>query len=278
MAKLYDSILTLPGIGPKKAELFAQLGVHTLADLLACFPRAYEDRTRLSMLYELQEETPACFEAMVISEPRTTRIRKGLEITQVRVADETGRLNLTFFNQKYTAGQLHYGESYLFYGVLDSGSRGRSMSNPAFEPVAASGETTNCILPVYSLTAGLSNKALRKAVTAALELCCRSWRSCSPKRSLRAMTSAASAMPTRPSTDPNRLKHLSAPKSALCLKSFSSSPADFRCFAAEERRHPAAPLQTATSAHFTPRSPLRSRVHSSARSMRSARTFPQARR
>ncbi|MBQ1281946.1 MAG: ATP-dependent DNA helicase RecG [Oscillospiraceae bacterium] len=170
MAKLYDSILTLPGIGPKKAELFAQLGVHTLADLLACFPRAYEDRTRLSMLYELQEETPACFEAMVISEPRTTRIRKGLEITQVRVADETGRLNLTFFNQKYTAGQLHYGESYLFYGVLDSGSRGRSMSNPAFEPVAASGETTNCILPVYSLTAGLSNKALRKAVTAALEL------------------------------------------------------------------------------------------------------------
>ena len=96
MAELYDRIQTLPGIGPKKAELFAQLGVSTLADLLACFPRTYEDRTEILSICDLEEETPACFEAMVISEPRTTKIRKGLEITQVRVADQTAKLNLTF--------------------------------------------------------------------------------------------------------------------------------------------------------------------------------------
>ena len=168
MAHLSDSIRVLPGIGPKKQELYAALGIQTLYDLISHFPRTYEDRTRLCTISELQVDEPACFEAMVIQDPRTHLIRRGLEITQSVVADETAKLRLTFFNQKFSASQLRYGESYLFYGTLTGDYRGYGMQNPAFEPVGQSGTATNCILPVYPLTAGLSNKTIRKDVANAI--------------------------------------------------------------------------------------------------------------
>lgn len=169
MSKLYAPVTVIPGIGPKKATLFAALGIRTLYDLIVHFPRTYEDRTKLCFISELQYGQPACFEAMVVSQPRTTLIRKGLQITQLRVADDTARLNITFFNQKFTAEQLVYGETYLFYGALDHDYR--AMSNPSFERLDAAGETTNCILPVYPLTAGLSNKLIQKCVRYALDAC-----------------------------------------------------------------------------------------------------------
>lgn len=168
---LSDSIRVLPGIGPKKEEQFAVLGVRTLLDLLTYFPRAYEDRTTRLPIARLNPQEPACFEAMVISEPRTAHIRRGLDITHVTVADETGRLKLTFFNQRFTAERLHYGESYLFYGTLDGGLTGTGMRNPTFEPLDQTGLTTNCILPIYPLTEGISNNVIRKAVQAVLDNC-----------------------------------------------------------------------------------------------------------
>jgi len=168
---LQDSILKLPGIGPKKAELFHNLGVKTIWDLICLFPRAYEDRTTLRTIDHLEPGEPACFEAMVISDPRTNHIRKGLDITHVTVADQTGRLKITFFNQRFAAANLRYGESYLFYGTMDGGFTGTGMTNPVFEPLAQTGTVTNCILPVYPQTAGLTSKVIRKAVQLAMERC-----------------------------------------------------------------------------------------------------------
>ena len=100
-----DSILTLPGIGPKKAALFSRLGLHSLGDLLRFYPRDYENRTKLVSIAELEPGQPACFLASVISNPQTHAIpkpgRQRLEVTKVVVADDTQRLHLTFFNQGY---------------------------------------------------------------------------------------------------------------------------------------------------------------------------------
>ncbi len=172
MANLTDSIMTLPGIGTKKAALFAKLGVKTLGDLLRFYPRDYEDRTRLLPIAELENNVPACFTAAVVSAPQTHRIPKAggraLTVTKVAVADDTGRLNLTFFNATYAAEQLRRGESYCFYGAVTGDFLGYAMTNPLFEPVNAEGLVTRRILPIYPLTAGLSNKAVLSAVEAAL--------------------------------------------------------------------------------------------------------------
>ena len=118
MARLSDPITILKGVGPTKAKQFAALNIFTLEDLICHFPRAYEDRTRIVDIADMEEDRPACFRAVVMNHPRTHHVRKGLDITKVQVADHSGRLNLLSLNQKLTPEQPHYGWAFLFYGTL----------------------------------------------------------------------------------------------------------------------------------------------------------------
>jgi len=171
MAKLSDPITMLKGIGPTKAKQFANLNIYTLGDLICHFPRGYEDRTKLVTIDKLEVDQPACFRAMVMNTPRTAHVRKGLDITKVQVADHTARLNLTFFNQKFATEQLQYGKEYIFYGAVSGDFIGYSMTAPAFEALDSEPVTTRRVLPLYPLTAGLSNAAVLKAVRQALSVC-----------------------------------------------------------------------------------------------------------
>ena len=171
MAKLTDPITILKGIGPSKAKQFAALNIVTLGDLICHFPRGYEDRTRLLTIDKLEVDKPACFRAMVMNTPRTVRVRKGLDLTKVQIADRTARLNVTFFNNAYAAQQLRYGQEYIFYGAVSGDFVGYSMTNPVFEALDAPPVTTRRVLPIYPLTAGLSNAAVLKAVRQALSIC-----------------------------------------------------------------------------------------------------------
>ncbi len=171
MARLSDPVTILKGVGPTKAKQFAALNIYTLEDLICHFPRAYEDRTRLVPIEKLEVDQPACFKAMVMNTPRTSHIRKGLDITKVQVADHTGRLTLTFFNQKFTAEQLQYGKEYIFYGAVSGDFIGYNMTSPVFESLDSPPLTTRRVLPIYPLTAGLSNASVLKAVRQALAIC-----------------------------------------------------------------------------------------------------------
>lgn len=171
MARLTDPITILKGIGPTKAKQFAQLNIVTLRDLICHFPRGYEDRTKLVTIDKLEVDTPACFKAMVMNSPRTNHIRKGLDLTKVQVADHTARLNITFFNNKFAAEQLQYGREYIFYGMVSGDFIGYNMTNPVFEALDSQPVVTRRVLPIYPLTAGLSNAAMLKAVRQAMAIC-----------------------------------------------------------------------------------------------------------
>lgn len=166
---LFSPVTDLRGVGPARAAALQRLGIFTLYDLLAYFPRDYEDRTNPVEIAQLQPGVPACFEALVVSQPVLRRIGKSRDVTNLTVADETGKLTLHYFNQPYIKTQLHYGQSYYFYGTLLE--RGMQMANPAFEEAGRPGTVTNRLLPVYPLTAGLSNRTLcaciRQAFSAA---------------------------------------------------------------------------------------------------------------
>lgn len=171
MARLSDPITILKGIGPAKAKQFANLNIFTLQDLICHFPRGYEDRTKLLTIDKLEVDVPACFKAMVMNTPRTHNIRKGLDITRVQIADHTARLNVTFFNNRYAADNLQYGKEYIFYGTLSGDYAGYGMTNPVFEALESQPVTTRRVLPIYPLTAGLTNAAVLKAVQQALAIC-----------------------------------------------------------------------------------------------------------
>ena len=171
MAKLSDPVTMLKGVGEVRAKQLAQLNIFTLRDLICDFPRGYEDRTKLVPIEKLEPDVPACFRAMVMNTPRTSHIRKGLDLTKVQVADSTGRLNVTFFNSRFAAQQLEYGREYIFYGAVSGDFIGYSMTNPVFEAPESQPVTTRRILPIYPLTAGLTNAALLRLVQQALAVC-----------------------------------------------------------------------------------------------------------
>lgn len=88
----------------------------------------------------------------------------------MRVADETGRLTLSWFNQSYRKSQLVYGQSYIFYGAVRADHPGQ-MANPSFESVEAAGQLTGRLIPIYPLTEGLTSRVLAASIAQALDAC-----------------------------------------------------------------------------------------------------------
>ena len=156
------------GVGEKRALAFNRLGVNTLADLLAFYPRAYEDRTRIYRVRELIPGEFCSFAATVIEPVQVAYIRTGLTISKTVVADPTGRVFLTFFNQTYVKNNLVVGKRYLFYGkIVQNGGR-YEVNSPQYERVDGDGLPDGKIVPVYPLAAGLTQKAVASAVERAL--------------------------------------------------------------------------------------------------------------
>lgn len=158
-----DPITVLPGIGPARAEKLEKLGLTTVGSLLLWFPRDYEDRTRFTAIADAPAGDPVCISAVIATQPHLAHIRKGLDLVKVKAVDETGVLDLTFFNQPYVRNALHVGESFIFFGKADGEGPRRSMTNPAFEP-AGTGRITGRIVPVYPLTEGITNRLLTDCI------------------------------------------------------------------------------------------------------------------
>lgn len=72
--------------------------------------------------------------AMVASPPTISHIRKGLDLVKLRAVDDTGTLDVTFFNQAWLKNSLHQGETYIFYGRAEGSLLRHQMANPVVEP------------------------------------------------------------------------------------------------------------------------------------------------
>ena len=194
---LRDAVRYLPGIGEKRAALFAKLGVVTLRDLLYCFPRAYQNRGDIRQVVPAAKELeksrgevfrailtgelenteenkpslsapPAAYLLTVGSRPTTARIRGRLTLTKFSAFDESGTCGITYFNQSYAADRFKPGQTYRFWGRLSSNGGRPSLASPEAEPVLE-GETLPPLTPVYRLTAGLNGRQIASAVASALK-------------------------------------------------------------------------------------------------------------
>ena len=167
-------VSALRGVGPKKAEAFHKLGVDTLRDLVQLFPRRYEDRTRFTPIAYARPGDTVCIRAMVAAEPRLNRIRRGMELVKLRAVDDTGSVDITYFNQTYRKDSLHQGETYIFFGKIGTVGQKKTLTNPVAERedrAGSPGSVTGRIMPIYPLTAGLNQRVLMDAVRAALDAC-----------------------------------------------------------------------------------------------------------
>ena len=167
---LSSGVRELPGVGEVRARALDKLGLGTVKDLLTYFPRSYEDRTRVSDIASAPEDAPVCVRAMVAQPPRLSRIRKGLELVKVRAVDESAVMTVTFFNQAYVKDALKTGQTYVFYGRVERVGRAAQMTNPVFEREGAA-RFTGRVMPVYPLTAGISNNLLAALTARCVEEC-----------------------------------------------------------------------------------------------------------
>ena len=170
MADLHTGVQTIPGIGPQRAKALEKLGISTLGDLIAYFPRRYDDRREKKTIRDLVPGEYACVSAMIASTPTVAHIRKGMDLVKVRCVDDTGVLDLTFFNQTWLKDHLQVGQTYVFYGKAEGNLLRRSMASPVVEKEGQE-EQTGRIVPVYPLTAGVSQLILRRSVRQGLDQC-----------------------------------------------------------------------------------------------------------
>lgn len=155
--ELYDDMKSIKGIGPRKAEALAKMNIRTLEDLIYFFPRGYEDRRNIRKISELHEDETAVIRAKVklVTSDSFRRGRK--QLLRLLVSDDTGNIEIIFFNAKYLQKRFKNGQEYVFYGKVAANFGKLQMVHPDFSnDVEISG-----ILPVYPLTRGITQREMR---------------------------------------------------------------------------------------------------------------------
>src|SRR5437773_3704449 len=128
------------GVGPKKAEVLARAGIHTVEDAVWSLPWRYEDRTQVRSIGSLLPGQEAVVAGEIRSVKLTVTARQRRKLVEAMAVDETGRLDLVWFNQAYLAETFRAGQHLMLYGLVKARS-GRwthlQMENPAFEILEA---------------------------------------------------------------------------------------------------------------------------------------------
>jgi len=159
---LNASLTVLAGVGPRHAAMLTRLGLNTLGDMLYNFPHRYEDYSQLKPIRDVfygQSLTVIGEVTMVNSHP----LRGGkMTITEAVINDGTAGLRLTWFNQPWLTNTLKVGEAISVSGKVEQYLGRLVMNSPDWEPVEVENLHTNRIVPIYPLTANVTQKWLRK--------------------------------------------------------------------------------------------------------------------
>ena len=169
MKNIKSEIRYLKGVGPKRAESLARLGITVIEDLLFYLPRRYEDRsiitpldcTTIGHFYTIR----AKIEQMSLY---TTKVSRKT-VFQMKVFDGTSHIYVVWYNMPFLKRNFSVGEEYYFYAKIERLDK-VLMMHPDYEPVSSEDSlNTGRIIPVYPLTADVSQKYLRKTITMAVK-------------------------------------------------------------------------------------------------------------
>jgi len=172
-------VSVLKHVTERKAAQLHEWGVDTVLDLLTTYPRRgrYIDRTAKASVSGLDVGDVAAVLAEV-TRVRKAQARNRRTIVYVTVRDETGTLEIVFFNQPWRSSQLAVGTEAIFWGKAGEYKGARQMVNPVVDVVAGVDEEavgrnrrTLRILPVYpaSAKAGLTSWEIGTYIEEALE-------------------------------------------------------------------------------------------------------------
>jgi ATP-dependent DNA helicase RecG len=161
MLSMLTSLKELVGVGDKIAEQLGSAGLKTINDLVAYFPRKYDDYSNVSQVADIR---PGLVTVKVkFQNIRERRARRGLSITEADAVDPSGAVRVIWFNQPYRSNSIKADKTYYLSGEFALQRQRLQIVNPSIE-LDDTGETSQTarILPTYRETANISSVLIRK--------------------------------------------------------------------------------------------------------------------
>ncbi len=166
--ELSDNISSLPGIGEKLTQAFANKNVLTIYDLLFYLPRRYEDYSNVSKISNLRPGL-VTIKARILN-ISVRRARRGLLVTEAVASDSSGSVRVVWFNQPYRKTSIKADCDYYISGNFKLSNSQFSLINPSLEQATNEIESGPGIVPIYSESKSLGSWQVRKSIKAALPL------------------------------------------------------------------------------------------------------------
>src|SRR5271167_385776 len=172
---LQTNVQMVKGVGPQRAEVLADRGIHTLEDLLYYLPFRYEDRIHFSKIKDVQPHGVYTLRARVMSGQAVRGMYGRDAIYHLLVQDDSGSLPCKFFHGGYLEGRLKPGQEMILHGKVEVDKLRPArpeMVNPQFELLSSEGvDSTEMgrIVPVYEALGTFGTRQIRRAVYATLQ-------------------------------------------------------------------------------------------------------------
>jgi ATP-dependent DNA helicase RecG len=167
-AGLDSPVTVLRGVQGATARLLARLGVYTVRDALLFFPFRYDDFSAMKPIAELEPEVNQTVVA-TIWEVEARKTRTGRALVTAMLADDTGTISVSWFNQEYLLKSLHQGDPIVISGKPTPFNGRLTFNSPEWEPYDSELLHTGRIVPVYRSTEGLYRRTLRRIMHDAVD-------------------------------------------------------------------------------------------------------------
>ncbi|TYT22469.1 ATP-dependent DNA helicase RecG [Dictyoglomus thermophilum] len=161
----------LKGVGPHRAKLLNKLEIYTVYDLITYYPRDYDDRSKLKKISELKPGEKVTIKVKIVDYEETKTLYKKIPIIKAKLTDGTGIVYGVWYGQKYIKQALPPGTDVLISGEVKRVLKHIEFENPEYEILDEEDKeflNVGRIVPIYSLTSGLTQKVLRKIIYDAL--------------------------------------------------------------------------------------------------------------
>src|SRR3989339_2281414 len=159
----------LKGVGPTKAKIFEELGVHTVAELLEYYPRDYVFAPKPTPITDLTPEQNVTIIGVVQS--TNLYVHRRPPIFEAIAADETGRCRIVWFHGAFLQKQLQVGQIILATGKVGLYKHNLQLTNPKFAIVDPEKDIDEHHFSggVYPASANLSSPTIKKIIRPILE-------------------------------------------------------------------------------------------------------------
>ncbi|HBQ86489.1 MAG TPA: DNA helicase RecG [Syntrophomonas sp.] len=164
MDRLFEKIQFVKGVGPARNKQLNRLGIYNIFDLLWFVPRGYFNQANTTLISQIGSGNCNLRGKVLSANVNHTR---RFTIFKALISDGSGTITAVWFNQPYLATIIKPGQDIFIAGKVKSDYGTAQVSVSYYEILDESSDLG--VMPIYALTAGISQKVLRRLVSYVLE-------------------------------------------------------------------------------------------------------------